>query len=362
MSFFDAIRRGDVEAVRASLAAGANPRLGDGNESVLHAAARTGSVAMVEALLEGGALEWQLDEGGRTPADVARTCHGSSRDAIVALLDRSIIADPAFRRAVHAIHTGDVATLETLLDAEPRLLRDRISEAAAYRKAKRRDYFLDPKLFWFVANNPTYVATMPKNIADVARAFVERGVEQADLDYTLELVMTNSVAREQALQRPLMRVLLDAGAVATPEAILMTAGHGERDALRVLLEGGLAPTPVIAAALGDDAMLARTLERANASAVQDAFGIAVINGHERAAGATLDAGADVNAFLPVHAHGTALHTAAIGESVTLIDLLLEREARLDTRDKLWDATPLGWAIHENTAIARARLERAGASD
>jgi peptide-methionine (S)-S-oxide reductase len=227
-----------------------------------------------------------------------------------------------------------------------------------YRRAQRHQYFLDPKLFWFVANNPTLVEQMPANITDVARAMIARGVEQADLDYTLALVMTSSAAREQHHQRPLMRALLDAGAVPTAESIVSTAGHCEHEALRALVAFGFPMTATIAAALGEDATLRELLAGADARTVQEAFGVAVINGHTDTARIALDAGADVNAFLPVHSHGTALHTAALGENVALIDLLLERGARLDTCDKLWDATPLGWAIHQNRPRARARLERA----
>lgn len=69
---FAAIAARDVDAVRRLLASGVSPRLGDGRESPLHLAARRGPLAVVEALLAGGALEWQPDAGGRIPLDVAR--------------------------------------------------------------------------------------------------------------------------------------------------------------------------------------------------------------------------------------------------------------------------------------------------
>jgi peptide-methionine (S)-S-oxide reductase len=264
------------------------------------------------------------------------------------------ISDEMFRGAVDAIQSGDVARLSSLLDSHPRLLRERATGPQAYRQYP---YFLEPKLFWFVANNPILVERMPPNITEVARVMIARGVEQPDLDYALTLVMTSSVAREQGHQLPLMRVLLQAGAVATAQAILTTAGHGELEALRALIGSGYPVTATIAAALGDEETLKHLLTNATASDVQEAFGIAVINGRVESARIALDAGADVNAFLPVHSHGTALHAAALRENVALIDLLLERGARIDTHDKLWDATPLGWAIHEERPIARARLER-----
>jgi hypothetical protein len=42
----------------------------------------------------------------------------------------------------------------------------------------------------------------------------------------------------------------------------------------------------------------------------------------------------------------------------MIGLLLMHGARTDARDTLWDATPLGWAIHQHREAARICLERA----
>ena len=355
---FAAVRAGDAGAVRELLAAGANPRLDDGRETPLHAAARRGPLALVEALIEGGALEWQTDRKGRTPLDIARAGRARERSAIVALLDRNAIADPSFRAAVAAIHAGDVAALATLLDAEPRLLRERIAGPDVYRRAPRRGYFTDPKLFWYIANNPALVERMPPNMADVAQAMIDRGVEQADLDYALELTMSSSIAREQGHQLPLVRVLLAAGARASRDAIVTAAGHRELDALRALLAGGQPMSAPLAAALGAEDELRELLRSASSEDVQTAFGLAVINEHAQAVRLALDAGADVDAYLPVHAHSTALHQAALGDDAALIELLLARGARTDQRDTLWDGTPLGWAIHQGRSAARAALEGA----
>jgi hypothetical protein len=353
-----AVRAGDVDEVRRLLACGANPQHGDGRETPLHAAARRGPLALVEALIAGGALEWHTDGAGRTPLDVARRSRARQRAEIVALLDRSLIQDESFHAAVDAIHAGDVAALGRLLDDEPRLLRERIREPEAYRIAARHQYFLDPKLFWFVANNPTRVERMPANIVGVARVMIDRGVDKSDLDYTLELTTTSSVAREQGHQLPLMRLLLGAGAEPTRTTIVTTAAYRELDALRAMVDAGQPIDAPIAAALGSDALLRDLLTSADTDDIQTAFGLAVINGHVDAARIALDAGADANAPLPVHAHSSALHQAAIDDRVELIELLLAHGARTDRRDTIWDATPLGWAIHEGRTAARSVLERA----
>ena len=357
---FAAVRARDVDTVRRLLADGANPRLDDGRETPLHAAARRGPLALVETLIESGAFVWQPDRNGRTPLDVARRGRARERAAIVAVLDESAIADPSFRAAVAAIHAGDVAALARLLDAQPRLLRERIMGPDVYRRVRRRAYFTDPKLFWFVANNPARVERMPPNMADVAQVMIDRGVEQADLDYALGLAMSSSSAREHRQQVPLMRVLLAAGAVPDGAAIAAAAAHGELDALRALVDGGRPMSAPLAAALGDDDQLRELVRTASRDDVQTAFGFAVINGRLNAVRLALDAGADVNAFLPVHVHSTALHQAAVNDDPALVELLLARGARADLRDTLWDGTPLGWAIHEHKPAARAALERCSA--
>ncbi|MBD5606857.1 MAG: ankyrin repeat domain-containing protein, partial [Candidatus Eremiobacteraeota bacterium] len=276
-------------------------------------------------------------------------------DAIVALLDRDAIADPAFGAAVAAIHGGDVRELERLLDSEPRLLRERNAGPDVYRRATRPDYFRDPKLVWYVANNPETTARMAPNVVEIAGVMLARGIDRDDLETTLGLVASSSSAREQGHQRALIRVLLDAGARATRETILVAAAHGELDALRAFLDFGSAMDAPIAAAFGDTAALARLVSDANADDVREAFGLAVINRHVEAARIALDAGADVDAFLPVHAHGTALHHAAGVDDVPMLKLLLARGARSDLRDTLWDGTALDWASFAGHDEARTIL-------
>ena len=66
----------------------------------------------------------------------------------------------------------------------------------------------------------------------------------------------------------------------------------------------------------------------------------------------------MDAPLPVHAHSTALHQAASDDDAALIRLLLAHGARTDTRDALWEATALDWAIFLERPAARDALERA----
>jgi ankyrin repeat protein len=352
----DASAEARIAIADALLLAGASPRHDGGGETALHAAANRGPLALVELLIRKGALEWQPDRKGRPALAAARRGAAADKAAIMELLDRPVIRDRSFRAAVTALQRGDVAALARLLDDEPRLLSERILEPECYREASRWQYFGDPKLFWFIANNPTLMKRMPDNIVEVAETMIARGVDKADLDYALELVMTSSPAREQGLQIPLLERLMKAGATPTAKAIDVTLAHWELAPIRALLQGGHPMTAPIAAALGQTDRLKDLLREASAADVQNAFGMAVINRQTEAARLALDAGADVNGFLPVHAHSTALHQAAIDDNLDLMELLVERGARTDIADRLWDSTPLGWASHQGKARARAYLE------
>jgi len=343
-------------AIRLSIAgllldAGASPRHHHQNQTTaLHAAAWRGPLTMVELLIRRGALSWMRDLDGREPLDYARDGVAADKDAIVDLLDRPVIRDPNFRQAVRLIHAGDAEGLGRFLDVHPNLLRDPAIEPDCYPSS----YFKDPRLFWFVANNPTLMKRIPATIVEVAKAMISRGVNKADLDYTLELVMTSSPAREQGHQLPLMGALLDAGAQASPRAIEMTLAHWELEPVRTLLDRGLPMTAPIAASFGD-ARLGSLLASASPEDRQAALGLAVINRQLDATRLCLDAGADPSAFLPVHAHSTPLHQAALHDDVPMLTLLLDRGARADIKDTLWDSTPLGWAVHQHKRRAEAYL-------
>jgi ankyrin repeat protein len=339
----------------ALLAAGANAREGMPGSTPLHAAAAHGPLKLVELLITHGGIEWEEDSRGWSALDAARNGSAPDRDAIVILLNRPVIIDPAFRAAVAAIQAGDVAELTRHLDAAPQLLRMRAIEPDCYQQAARPQYFRDPKLFWFIANNPRLVQKMPSNMVQIANAMLERGIEAKDIQYALELVMTGASAREDGQQLSLMRLLLAAGAKPSDHSIAMALAHREIDPIRALLAAGAPMTAAIAAALGDCETLKRLLPTAPLDEIQMALAQAVLNGQTDTARVALDAGADPNRFMPVHAHSTPLHQAALLDDIALIDLLLTRGAQPDIRDQMWNATPLEWATHEGKAVSRARL-------
>lgn len=342
--------------VDALLVAGANPRSDSAGETALHAAAARGPLALVDRLIRGEALEWQPDSKGRAALDLARAGEGRDKEAIIELLARPVIRDPSFRAAVTAVHQGDAAGLARLLDAEPRLLRENIVEPECYRAASRPQYFRDPRLFWFIADNPTLIERMPANMVEIARVMIDRGVDRSDLDYALELVMTSSPAKEQGLQSPLVDLLMAAGATPTQHAVVITLAHCELEPIHRLLAGGLAMSAAIAASLGRTDRLPDLLARASPGEVQEAFGLAAINRQKDAVRLALDHGADPNGFMPVHRHCLAVHQAVLADDVEFMELLIARGARIDIPDKLWGSTPLGWAMHQGQPRITAYLQ------
>lgn len=299
-------------------------------------AAERGPLARVEALLGRGVPAWE--PGIREAAERGR---GPDREAILALLARPVIRNPELRDAVAAIHGGDVAAIERL---PPELLHRRIVEPAEYGDS----YFHNPMLLWFVAGNPS-LRRLPDNIAGVTRALMSLGPAQDDRDYTLGLVMSSALAHEHGHQIPLMNELLDAGATATPDAVAGALAHQGLDAVRELIRRGHPMTAPIAAALGG-------LQAPQPHEAQLSLAVAVINDRVDAARAALEAGADVNAFLPIHEHSTALHQAALTDDPEMLALLVSHGARRDIKDTVWGGTALDWAIHDECQQARAFLE------
>ncbi|MGI9479426.1 MAG: hypothetical protein ACR2PI_22175, partial [Hyphomicrobiaceae bacterium] len=161
------------------------------------------------------------------------------------------VTDPDFRHAIGLIDAGDCDALAALLDAHPRLLVDTVPLADDSAGA----YFANPKLIWFVAENPVRNDKLPLNIAAVVETLVAAAKKHAvtgvdtDLDYTLALVASGRVARESGVQAELIETLIRAGADANG-AVKAALGHREVAAAECLDRCGADLTLQLAAGLG----------------------------------------------------------------------------------------------------------------
>ena len=271
-----------------------------------------------------------------------------------------MISDPVFREAVSAIDAGDVGTLERLLSAHPRLVRDRIEYGEGY--------FQRPYLLWFVAENPVRNGSLPENIAHVAATIVmsarRAGVESLheQLDYALGLVCSGRVARECGVQDELIDLLAAAGA--EPDGALVTAlAHRELAAAERLLVHGARLTLLAAVCTDRTADVTSLAQTADPAERQLALAGGALYGRQRALEALIDLGVDVNAYSPdgFHPHATALHHAVDSGSLDAVDVLVRAGASLTARDRIFDGTALGWAHHLGRAEIATYLLGRGAA-
>lgn len=246
------------------------------------------------------------------------------------------IEDADFRHAVDLLDAGDGDGLRNHLKQHPELTTQRVLFEGG-------NYFRNPTLLEFVAENPIRHGKLPKNIVEVAKVILEAGVPKPALNETLGLVATGRIVRECGVQSALIDLLCDYGA--EPDGAAEAAAvHNEFEAVEALLARGARMSLPIAAALGrvDDAR--RLLPDSADNQRQLALSMAASNGHVAVVRMLLDAGADPNRYNPLgHAHTTPLHQAAGIGHFDVVRLMVERGARLDIKDVLWHGTPAGWA-------------------
>lgn len=259
------------------------------------------------------------------------------------------IEDVTFRRAVDLLDTGDVTGLRAYLNQHPNLVHQHVVFEGG-------NYFRNPTLLEFAAENPVRHGTLPGNILGVTKVILEVGVERSALNETLMLVSTGSVPRECRVQLPLIDLLCDHGADPN-SAIHAAALHGELEAVNALIGRGARIDLPVAAAMGriEDARL--LLPGASPEDRHLALTLASDFGHVEVVRLLLDAGEDPNRYNPVggHSHTTPLHQAAGAGHVGVVRLLVERGARLDMKDILWQATPADWARHAGRTAIEAYL-------
>ena len=267
------------------------------------------------------------------------------------------IQDPAFRRAVDLLDAGDVEGLRTHLRAHPNLVHERVVFEGG-------NYFQNPSLLEFVAENPVRHGRLPANIVDVAKLILDAGAknDRTTLDEALGLVCSGRIPRECGVQIPLIDLLCDYGADPNRG---MPGAHGEFEAAGALLRRGARVDLPVAAALGRVEDVRRLLPSASPEDRHRALALSAQFGHTEIVHKLLDAGEDPNRYNPAgfHAHSTPLHQASLAGHEAAVRLLVERGARLDLKDTVWQGTPEGWASHGGkTRVAdylRAQMEQMG---
>jgi ankyrin repeat protein len=257
-----------------------------------------------------------------------------------------------FEAAVESVIDGDRAALERALRTEPALVRA--------RSTRRHHATL---LHYLAANGvESFRQRTPANAVEIARLLLDAGADPnalADMYdercTTLGMLVSSAPPHEAGLQLPLAELLLDRSAWQDApgsewNAALRTAlVFGFLDTARALAQraGGRRSDIAVAAGLGELGETARLLPSADDAGRQSALALACMHGHARVVQLLLDTGAEPDRYNPdgLHAHSTPLHQAVWANQLDVVRVLVEHGARLDLRDRVYDGTPLDWAVH-----------------
>jgi ankyrin repeat protein len=262
--------------------------------------------------------------------------------------DRGIVR---FETAVDALIAGDRDVLEALLREDPALV--------GARSARRHGATL---LHYVAANGVEgWRQRTPPNAVEIARLLLDAGADPnalADMYdarcTTLSMLVSSSPPADAGLQLALAELLVDRGATLDAPgspwnaAVLTALAFGFLDTARALAARDDRVRDIaVAAGLGLLGETARLLPSAEPERQRAALTLACMHGHVRVAQLLLDAGVDPSQYNPAgfHAHSTPLHQAVWSNREPVVRLLVERGARPDMRDLVYDATPLDWAVY-----------------
>lgn len=256
-----------------------------------------------------------------------------------------------FETAVEAVVFGDIEALRALLRAQPDLVHTR---------STRQHH---ATLLHYVAANGVEGSRQrtPPNIVEIASLLLNAGAEPdalADMYEqrctTMSMLVSSGHPAKAGFQIPLAETLLDHGAAlvgpgtAWQSAVLTALTFGFLETAEALVRRG-APLDHVAAAagLGRVEETARLLLAADGEAKRAALALAAAHGQARVVQLLLAAGVDPNRYNPdgYHSHSTPLHQAVWADHRQVVQILVERGARLDLRDHVYDGTPLDWAVY-----------------
>jgi hypothetical protein len=249
------------------------------------------------------------------------------------------IADAHFRLAVDLVDDADVDGLREHLSKHPALVHQRVALEGG-------NYFRNPSLLEFIAENPIRHGRLSPDVPEVAKAILDAGAstDHEAMDSALSLVCSGSVPRECGVQIPLIRLLCRYGANADV-AMGAAIAHGEFEAAGELLRCGARLDLAAAAAMGQEHDVRLLLKTSIPESRHIAFALACQHGHVEVLKLLLDAGEDPNRYNPVgfHAHSTPLHQAALAGHFEVVRMLVQHGARLDFKDIHHSGTAADWA-------------------
>jgi ankyrin repeat protein len=260
-----------------------------------------------------------------------------------------------FERAVDAVVSGDVTSLERALRDDPELVRAR---------SVRTHH---ATLLHYVGANGVegWRQRTPENAVQILEMLLSAGAEvDATADMydggctTLGLVATSCHPRDAGLQRPLIDVLLAHGARLDAQGagnahslVNGCLANGRPEAAEYLASRGAPLDLEGAAGIGRLDLVESFFDAdglkppATIAQLKDGFTWACEYGRTAVVECLLERGVSASEVLPRPHQQTGLHWAAYGGHVDTVKVLLKHRPALDVRDASFSATPLGWAVH-----------------
>jgi ankyrin repeat protein len=308
----------------------------------------------------------------RADAELAVARRYDFRDwpALVAHV-REVVRDDSpvflFESAIESVVDGDATALAALLGAHAELARACSSRVTHFDPPVHR-----ATLLHYVAANgvESYRQRTPPNAVAIATMLLDAGADPdaeadmyGDLATPMTMLVSSTHPARAGVQVALVDVLVDRGAAlegrggkpsATPLMTALAFGYGDA-AARLVARGARVDQLAAAAGLGYVDEVRRMLPAADGPTRHMALALAAQLGRGDVVRVLLDAGEDPNRYNPkgLHGHATPMHQAVAAGHEDVVRLLVERGARLDMPDRIYESTPLGWAAH----LQKSEIER-----
>lgn len=283
-------------------------------------------------------------------------------------------ASARFELAIEAVVDGQLSALSSALAADPALVSARSTRVTWFDPPRHRATILH----YIAANGvEAHRQRTPANAEAVARMLLAASAAPdalADMYggacTTMSMLVSSDHPARAGVQVALIDTLVDfgasveahgAGSWTSPVLTALTFGFiGAAEAL--VRRGARVDTASAAAGLNRPADLERLLPEASADDRHRALSLAAQLGHAPIVQRLLDAGEDPDRYNPpaAHAHTTPLHQAVWAGHADVVRMLVERGARLDIKDTLYQGTPLGWALYGKREEIAAYLREHGA--
>lgn len=326
-----------------------------------------GIAAGFDYLGTGGATGTISEDEAR--AAIARWYHFESWASLkdwLAEFDRADSLVAPFERAVEAIVSGDIDTLDRLLREHPSLIRQ---ESLRGHRATLLIYSGANGVEWYRQKTPRNAVAIAERLLD-AGAEIDAVGKMYRGTTTLGLVATSVHPVVTGVQEPLMQLLLDRGAsiarAVAPDytdGLVVTAclANGRPGAAEFLARRGAELDIEGAAGVGDLAAVKRCLGedaprgKPSRRQLQQAFKWACGYGRTEVVEFLLARGMSMR---DAESGDTPLHHASHGGHPDIVKLLLARGAEVNAVDESYEATPLGWAmygyLHPSPEATRAK--------